>query len=79
MTNFIIKDTKWLIFINVIRGPRPRLTRIVQLKKEIGQWIMRVLLFDVFNGCSLLKKYISKRMSNIYTIETNWRENLSQK
>ena len=25
-----------------------------------------VLLFDVFNGCSLAKKYIGKGMSNIY-------------
>ena len=38
---------------------------------------MCVLLFDVFDGCSLVKKFIGKIMSNIYTIETNWRENLS--
>ena len=27
---------------------------------------MCVLLFDVFNGCSLVKKWISKGMPNIY-------------
>ena len=30
---------------------------------------MCVLLFNVFNGCSLGKKEISKGMSNIYLIE----------
>ena len=33
---------------------------------------MCVLLFDVFNGCSLVKKSIGKEMSTIYT-EKNWR------
>ena len=28
---------------------------------------MCVLLFDVFNGCSLVKKSIGKEMSTIYT------------
>ena len=31
---------------------------------------MCVLLFDVFNGCSLVKKWISKGMSNTYYWET---------
>ena len=27
---------------------------------------MRVILFDVFNGCSLVKKYLGKGLPSIY-------------
>ena len=39
---------------------------------------MRVLLFDVFNGFSLVKKQIGKGMSNIYYWEKR-SQNLSEK
>ena len=32
---------------------------------------MCVFLFDVFNGCSLVKKYIGKGISIIYCLEKN--------
>ena len=33
---------------------------------------MCVLLFDVFNGCSLVKKWIGKEYQT-FTTEKNWR------
>ena len=34
----------------------------------ISKW-MCVLLFGLFDGCSLVKKYMGKGMSNIYYLE----------